>query len=219
VRHALPPLLDGPKDEPPRRSPGQHVLKIYTLEPADDRNDAWLFFADDAQGRLKIRPEYADLACRRCGKFDEDAAIARGLPVDFVIRSKRDYIATCDDHICVSPRFRDHALTANLSGLRFIPLPRGDRYLAICDRRMPTDESKAGFENHDLCVVCRRYRERLVGPALASMQLPETDAGFFVSEIANENIKVAYRPIFAGERVKQTLKAAKLTGIDFTEAW
>jgi len=33
------------------------------------------------------------------------------------------------------------------------------------------------------------------------------------------HINVGYRPIFAGAKVKQTLEAAKLTGIDFNEAW
>jgi hypothetical protein len=194
-------------------------MNIYQIFSDDSLDDCWLFFEDDPQGRLQLRPLYADLACRRCGKFDEDAAIARGLPADFVIDSKSDYIATCDDQICVSIRFRDHVQAKGFTGLRFIPLSGGDYHLAICERRIPTDEARARFENHDLCVVCRRYRERVVGPAVASMTLPESDDVFFVSEIANENIKVAFRTIFASERVVQSLTKAKLTGFDATETW
>lgn len=192
---------------------------IYVLSPEDDSSDSWLFFEDDAKGRLVVREEYRDLRCRACGKIDEEIALQRGISPRFAIRSRRDVIATGDDRICVSSRFRDLIASHAFEGLDFIPIPESDRFLLIPVCLVKTDELRAGFENHQKCSVCERFGERIIGPMIDGMEIPDSSKTFFSSAIANENVKVSYRPLFSSEAIVSALKAAKVSGIDYTEAW
>jgi len=192
---------------------------IYQLSPKDSRSDSWLFFEDDAKGKLVIREEYRDLRCRACGKIDEETALLRGISPRFAIRSRRDFIATCDDRICVSSRFCELIASHEFEGLDFFPLPESDLILLIPVCLVQTDELRAGFENHHKCLVCDRFRERTIGPMIDGMEIPDSSNTFFSSAIANENVKVSYRPLFSSEAIVSALKAAKVSGIDYTLAW
>lgn len=193
-------------------------MRYFTLYPADPTLRAWCFYDDDTRGRLALRPEYQDLACPVCGKFDENRALSRGISPEFKPKTRRDWVGSADDRILASARFRD--VVTGVDGLEFLPLPaRSDYFLVSCVHVVETDERLAGFENRQPCPACGRFRERLVGPRLASMRLPAEGRSVFVSEIANENAKVSYRPMFADEVLVGMLRDAKVSGIDYVAAW
>jgi len=195
-------------------------MKYYTLYPEDTQNADWLFFKDDRNDHLTIRSEYKDLACSLCGKLNEEAAIQKGIAGDFIIKSKLDWHGSFDDQIIVTKRFKDIVESENFQGLNFISIPNdSDRFLVLCTCLVSTNEEMAGFENNNLCSKCGRYEERLVGPLLQGMELPSSDLTFFASEIANENSKVSYRPIFASETIIKILKKWKIKGLDIVPAF
>ncbi len=191
---------------------------IYAIEPDGSLRYEWLFFEDDENGRLVVREEYGDLVCPACGKIDEAAALARGIGDGFRCRTDRDLVATSEDWLCASARFREFVEASRLEGLGFVPVPHSDYHVVQPTTLVETDETAAGFENHRLCGTCGRYSERVAGPLLAGMQLPESHSVFFGSSIANENVKVAYRPCFAHEDVIDLLKSRDFDGIDFVAA-
>lgn len=53
------------------------------------------------EGPFVLRPEFADLACRRCGRIDLLAALRRGVPGDVVGPRKRPDAFNTDDHVLV----------------------------------------------------------------------------------------------------------------------
>ncbi len=194
-------------------------MKIFTCYSEDDTQEHWLLF-EDVDGRLVVRKEYSDLACSSCGKIDEQAALKRGVSRSFRVRAKKDWIGTSDDYLCVTKRFRDLVENEGLCGLEFLEIPaEPNHYVVNCINLVETDEVMAGFENRRLCPTCRRFSERLVGPLLAGLAIPAENNVFFASAIANENVRVSYRPIFIPERILKTLEREKIEGVDFVASF
>ena len=192
---------------------------IYGLWSVDDEASHWLFYCDDRQNRLVVRPEYRDLTCSGCGKVNESEALRRGVSTGFVVRSQKDWIGTAEGWVCVSQRFRDVVEQNDIGGLSFLTIPSNSGHFVVeftC--LVSTNADKAGFDCKNPCVVCGRYQEKLVGPFLESMTLPEAKKTVFVSEQANENVKAAYRPAFADRMVVKLLRESNIVGIDFVEA-
>jgi len=191
---------------------------IYEVCPTDETNISWLFYKQDIHGQLIIRDIYKDLICPVCGKFNEFDAINRGISPDFHIQSKNDWVSTSDYQICVTKKFKKTVEDNHIEGLDFISISKGsDHFVIICTYLTETDEKLAGFNYLKRCSHCGRYKEVIMGPLLEGMKIPQ-QLTFFVSEIANENIKVSYRPIFANDLIVNILNKAKIKGIDFVPA-
>jgi hypothetical protein len=192
-------------------------LKYFKVWPADPTLSAWVFYQDDSRGRLVCRDLYKGARCQTCGKvFVEEALLKNGISPDFKVRTKRDWAGTWDSMIVCSQRFRETVESAGVTGLLFHAIPSvSDHFVAICDHLVRTDESRAGFEDHDICTACNRYKERLVGPFTSAMDVRVNSLTFFASTFTNENSFSSFRVIFVGSEVVQILKEAKLKGLEF----
>ena len=190
---------------------------FYLIEPDDELSDNWLFFEEDLNGVLVVREEYRDLVCQSCGKIDENIAISRGLSSHFIVETNSDIVATSEDWICVSARFCDEIMKLKFGGLRFIPLADSKHSIVMPELLVETDETRAGFENHNQCTSCGRFGERIIGPFIQGMRLPASDSTFFASSIANENVKVSYYRFFASELMVEAIRKLEFAGIDFVE--
>jgi len=191
---------------------------IYEICPIDESDDN-CFFQEEPDGKLTIRGEYMNLECQIFGKIDEIEAISCGISSNFVIKSTRDLISTSDDVICVTQKFRDVIKKNKINGLKFISIPNDqEHFIVICTCLAKTDKELAGFDYRGKCDSCGRYKEILIGPLIRGMEIPKQQLTFFASEIANENVKVSYRPIFAAEPVVKLLKKEKIKGIDYMKA-
>lgn len=191
---------------------------IYMIEPDDELSDNWLFFEDDPNGILVVREEYRDLVCQSCGKIDENIAISRGPSSNFIVQTNSDIIATSEDWICVSARFCEQINNLEFGGLRFVSLADSKFSIVMPELLVETDETKAGFENHNQCASCGRFGERIIGPFIEGMRLPTSNSTFFASSIANENVKVSYYRFFASELMVEAIRRLEFAGIDFVEA-
>jgi hypothetical protein len=193
-------------------------MTYYTVEPDDSLDGQWLFFRDDERGKLVVRNEYADLVCRSCGKFDEHRAIDFGISPSFQCRTDRDLVGTSEGWLCASSGMRKYVEECEYGGLTFVPVPQSPHFVVYPAVLVETDEELAAFENHRRCHACGRYSERIVGPVLAGMRIPSSSTTFFGSAIANENVKVAYRPIFASGEIVESLRSRGFVGVDFVSA-
>lgn len=176
-----------------------------------------MVFEDDDKDRLVVRREYADLQCQSCHKINEEAALARGLSSRLSIKTTKDWVSTSESWICVSKRFKDYVCGEGIEGLTFMSLPGENMFVLQCNQLVATDESLAAFENHNLCGVCGRYREKIVGPLLTSLTVPSAAKTFFASQIANENVKVSYRCLFATASLTKDLRKMKFKGLSILE--
>src|SRR5688572_1160911 len=52
---------------------------IFWISAADARRDYAVFYEHPAAGRPVLAAAYADLACRKCGKFEAIDALRRGI--------------------------------------------------------------------------------------------------------------------------------------------
>lgn len=190
---------------------------IYELCPDESLNDQWLFYADDEDGRLVVRDEYTELACRRCGKFDEGRAIEIGVSPAFRCETDRDLVATSEDWLCMSRGLREHLDAHGYGGLGYAPIPHSDHLIVYPTMLVETDETRAGFENHRRCGLCGRFSERVVGPMLAALKIPSVPT-FFASTIQSENVKVVRHRIFADEAIVASLRSLRFLGIEFVVA-
>jgi hypothetical protein len=194
-------------------------MKLYNLIADDSPVNDWVFWYEDKMGVVRPRQIYADLVCANCGKLDEIAAIARGIDQSTVIRSRRDFIALADGFIAVTARFKELLEANGGRGLRFVGLPRGERWLLWPEVRVHTDMPTAGFEFlGPQCSTCGRYREVCVGPLSRSLAVPDDPMTVFSSEIWNENARGRVLWLFAQEPISALLKQNRVSGLEIIKA-
>ncbi len=193
---------------------------MYQILAKEEADDNWLLFEDDCSGVLIPRPEYKELVCPSCCKINERSALQIGVSNRFKVPGKKDIYSSSDEYLLVSRRLRDFILTSGVKGLKFCPIPSTDNYcLMACDHFVKVNHEKVGFEYIDRCSRCDRYSEIIVGPLIAGLHVPDDPLTVFCAEIANENVKVSYYPIFATKTVKKLIENEKFSGILFEEAW
>jgi len=192
-------------------------LKYYTLIPKDPRNLSYVFFQDDEDDVLQVRPSYKHLQCSCCGKFDEDAALRLPIEADVRVRATRDFVGTADGLICLSNRAQQVVTDSGIAGLEFIALPGGSRYaIAVPTCLVKTDLATAGFEFQGPCPCCGRYYGVYVGPMVASLEKPDDPMVLFTSEIWNERRWVRQTFLVASDAVVKILRANKISGVHYS---
>lgn len=192
-------------------------LKYYTLMTNDQRNMNYVFFQDDEDDVLQVRPSYKHLQCLGCGKFDEDAALRLPIEADVRIRATTDFVGTADGLVCLSKRAQQVVTDSGIAGLEFIALPGGSRYaIAAPTCFVKTDPSTAGFEFQGPCPRCGRYYGVYVGPMVASLEKPDDPMMLFTSEVWNERRWVRQTSFVASDAVVKILRANKLSGVHYS---
>ncbi len=192
---------------------------IYELSPGDCPSAPWLFY-DDSSEKLRVRTEYTAYQCSECGKVDELRALAQqGVVNDFQPNSTWDWIGTIDDWSCITTRVREVFESANVEGISFLPVPASDNHWVIVPNYFAaTDEEEAGFENTGkACSKCGRYPEKLVGPMLCGVSIPQDENIVFASEIGNENVKVRYFSLFCSQKIANLIRKSGIVGLDLEE--
>jgi hypothetical protein len=190
-------------------------MKLFELAPSDGGVlDEYVYFEDGPGGKLRPRAQYTGSTCPRCGKLNEDGALAAGVDPRFEVVSKLDWFATQDDQICVSDRLKQIFQENSLKGLSFLPIPASPTFhLAVCEELVEVNLPQAGFVESTSCPACGRPAKRTQGPFVGGLQLPHSSLSVFASRIPNENRLVAYRPLFAFEPVVKILRKAKVKAL------
>ena len=192
-------------------------MKWYPIIPAGTFVDAFVFLEEDDQRRLQVRRRYADLACPnpRCRKFDEYAALDRGLEPGLTFRLRRDFGSSADDCLLAGPRFRDFVIGRGLAGLAFIADAAGSasaiRPTAIMRATTPT----AGLDLRGApCPTCGRHRLSVGRPSISDMDLSEAQ-DFFSTDVRPESRYARFATVYARGSLVADMRAAGLTGIDW----
>lgn len=141
--------------------------KLYWLGCTDSRSNNWIIeWENPLTDRVEYFPAYHKMRCRRCGKIDELTAVHSGLNPLIKIRSRRDFVVTCDLFRCVSNRMRDIIINENITGVRFLQLPDNKYSLLLPDLIAITSPAGSGMEFFNQCKICGRYRETTMWPRI-----------------------------------------------------
>jgi hypothetical protein len=144
----------------------------HKLSAGDVRKNDFLFrHFDDRIGKLCVRPRYADLVCRRCGKLDEIQALARGIEEDLEFPESRDFFHSQDHILIVRNDVRVLLLGLASFEVEYFPIPEYPELYAITPRTLvaPDQDSDAFRTIGSSCPACRRATEVVWGPGVPSI--------------------------------------------------
>jgi hypothetical protein len=197
-------------------------MRWLELAPRDPPVDTEVFFtcANEGHARRLLRRRYADLACAKCKKFDEYAALARGLDEDVALTVSADIQSTLDFCVVVSARMRDAMDCIGTHGLGFIPNPQRGAFVVRPLAIAPTDPavSKIDFRGRKPCPVCGRYSITAFAPSVAAMRLPTDPLVICSPSLRPEHRSVAQTMLLMSDVVAERLRALDLNGINWDVA-
>ena len=191
----------------------------FILFTQDIRPQHWLFWTHDAAGCLIPRVEFKDLVCAECGKLDELAALARGVPASLKIKSRHDFISSDDDFVLVSAWARTFLASLHLQGVEFLSMPSDPNYFVLLPTcLLPTADLTSFTIVGEPCASCGRYREVAGFPELASRPIPTDGSWLFGSQFRSESVRGRRSLPFVTDDVASAIVAAKLTGVELSSA-
>jgi hypothetical protein len=150
-----------------------------------------------------------------CGKFDEFAAIERGIDASVVITNKRDACSSFDDLYILSKASKDVLASLDAVDISYYSIPSTPDYFVAMPGVMlrPERGNKAFRFVGGKCKACLRSKEVIWGPE--PVVLPD---GLVLGMYLFENPTVGLSPAWIGsERVVRTLKSARLKGWEFVD--
>jgi len=192
-------------------------MNFTYLIPSGNPVETEVLFENDDDGRSRIRKRYASLACAKCGKVDEYAALSLGVDPNVIVRTKKDYFGTFDHFDCVSQRLRAILEQANVSGVGFVELPKSRSYSILVPKfRVHVDLATSAMQfRRKPCPICGRYQESTGYPPLRSMELPTERLVMFMPDFLPEKSDARMAVWIASEDVVKLLQDANITGIDW----
>jgi len=190
---------------------------FYWLMPKDQRHNNWVLYSEDV-GRtpaVRLRDRYADLACTRCHKLDEDLALDRGIAEDVRIRSRSDFVVTSEGFVAVSARLQDVLEQRSVSAVRFLALPDVRYRLMRPVRRVAVDRDTCGVDFLRPCPDCGRFRETCALPVRDSLRLSTEELLIAAPDCPLENVRGRREFFLASEAVVSVMKHAKVSGLEY----
>lgn len=208
-------------------------MNFYYLLQLDDNKTNFILFVDpmkdtrkkkprreDGSVILQARPSYKELQCSVCGKINEEQAFQLPIEEDVRMSSRRSFIGTEDNQICIDRRMMQMLIDADVTGLRYVPLPADERFvLVLPEVFVPTDKEIAGLLYVEpKCPNCGRYEGIYRKPSLVSMTLPDDPNLIFSSNAWLEGRLGRLTILMASEQTVTLLKKSKVTGVFFLQA-
>src|SRR5688572_26615996 len=116
-------------------------MRWLELSGCDPTIETGVFFTcpNDGDAKRTLRRRYADLPCAKCGKFDEYAALSRGLDEVVALTLSTDIQSTFDFCVVVSSRMREAMDRIGIHGLDYIPNPPSGNFVVRPVAIAPTD--------------------------------------------------------------------------------
>lgn len=175
-----------------------------------------IFFERSPQGVRRLRQENLELACPKCGKFDEFRALDRGISGLQEFRVCADIATSGDFCTVVSSRFAEACRSAGITSLRFVPV--NDRFFVVRPNVIvAVDVSRSGidFRGRKPCMVCGRFSITCHSASIESMQLPRERLSIVAPALRPETKSVAMSYLLMTADVATILKNAELVGINW----
>lgn len=176
------------------------------------------FFGPQPEGDMWMKPQYAPLCCRKCGRYDEDAVFEAGFTEPARIRIKGDYSHTQDRVLVVNEKFLSVICKAKVCGYETKPVGRSGWHALRVTNRVKCAEGVL-IPAEPYCAVCGRS-DGAVGEFQHRSQLSVPTMGntFFTTK-TNWHRRLWDRDIFLTEDVVKTLKDGGIKGGYCNRLW
>jgi hypothetical protein len=135
------------------------VEKVFAIHPQASVHAPFIL-RRMKEGKLAVMDEYGPLICKRCRKVDERAAFAQGICEEVVVRSKRPFLISMDDHYVLDERAKQVFLTLFPDEIECFAIPRSAFYVVTPKEWLLPDESNPGVRfARPRCPECKRPGE------------------------------------------------------------
>lgn len=189
-------------------------VKIYEILGKDLSGNSWLFYEE--HDALKVKQCVQPFMCSCCGKFPEEKVIVDlGVALRFTTPYKHNAFYTSDDWLVV-----DESTAEGLrSCCRCQLVEVGAGYFAVLPERYAVNDATAGFEFHgEVCSICNRPHEAVVGPLASSHELPADVDVLWSTERHNESVKGARLGVWCDSHDLRLIKRILGKRFEYTQA-
>lgn len=196
---------------------------FFSLDTLGPAQEPWLLYERDPAGRPRARDVYRRFVCRRCGRMNELAALATGVPVDFrPAPGGRDAASTADYHLLVTQKALDVLRAVPGTEVHAFPVPASpDHWVLFPARQLrpPADarlytpvepaEPGEGFQVRGrACAGCGRHRQVTLRPEWLEVPADVVLAGAMV-EVGWPGVAVTW---IGSEAIANAIRRTGLTG-------
>jgi hypothetical protein len=135
------------------------IRTMYVIYPAYDTVHMPFVLRRMGEEKLVVMQQYQDLVCPKCGKVSEQAALARGISPEVVIKSKRPILISADSFNLVNERAKDIFSTLVPGEIDYYRIHSCGFYVASAKVWREPKEADSGFRFiGGRCPVCARPR-------------------------------------------------------------
>lgn len=169
------------------------------------------FLGQALRGQAVLKPKYAPIVCKACGRFSDDDVFDVGFSDPVSIKLKGDFGHTNDRVFAISSKFHEVLQHAKVGGYETKPIGKSGWHALRVTERVACDETVME-ERGPFCDGCKRP-DRVIGRFRSANQiaLPSKSNTFFTTKRAWA--KPFYeREIFLTEDVLAVLKAGGIKG-------
>jgi hypothetical protein len=139
------------------------IRGIFMVFPHDTINSTFVL-KRMKDGKLVVMDEYEDLVCKKCGKVDEKAALARGIRSKAVVKSKRPFLGSLDDFYLLDERSKKEFTRILPDELDYYRIPSSSFFVASAKVWLLPNEADPGFKfEGDRCKACGRPKGVYLG--------------------------------------------------------
>ena len=133
--------------------------KVFAIYPHDSVHAPFILRRMKG-GKLAVMDEYGPLICKRCRKVDERAALAQGICEEVVVRSRRPFLGSMDDHYLLDERAKQVFSALFADQIEFFAIPHSAFCVATAKEWLLPDESNPGVRfARPRCPECNRPGE------------------------------------------------------------
>ena len=142
----------------------------------------YTFFGPEPDGEMQIKPQYAKLRCKTCGRFDEDAVFDLGFSDPISIRIKGDFARTQDRIFAISEKMLSVLRSNKVHGYETKALGTSGWHAMKVTERVDCDETVIKSLG-PLCPECGRP-DRVPGSftQLSQFSAPKHQNTFFTTK-------------------------------------
>jgi hypothetical protein len=192
------------------------LLELVKAAPKRTRSPAlppvmFSFFGPQPDGEMRMKPRYAKVCCKGCGKYDDDDVYRVGFDGSATIRIQGDFAHTQDRVFVISDKFLRVLKEAKVRGYETKPIGATGWHAVNVTERV--DAAKGVLKPaKSKCRVCKR-NDGTVGAFAHErhLSLPSKSNTLFTTK-TNWHQRFQDRDIFLTEDVKEALKGGGIKG-------
>jgi len=211
-------------------------MNFFSLCPGDQVRPSWVLFTtaekankrkrhsegvpstvyallgSPAEEKMRLKPQYEPLRCKRCGRYDGAKIFEIGFDPDASIKIKGDFGYTTDRVFLISDKFLNTLKAGNVKGYEAKPIGNTGWHAIQVSLFVDSDDKvikTAGIP----CPECGRPEESWgVHRRLAELSLPKEINTFFTTKGGWPSAPFYDRETFLTEDVMSLLKESRIAG-------